>query len=271
VSLFDQPLSEGRPALVGYLPAGFPTVAGGIEAVTAMIDAGVDLVELGLPYSDPVIDGPVIQRATERALSNGVRTRDVLATVDAVSGLGVPVVVMTYWNPVDRYGVDAFARDLAGAGGAGLVTPDLIPDEADEWLAASDEHKLDRIFLVSPSSTDERIAMTVGLCRGFVYATAVMGVTGARDDVSSAAPMLVSRVRAVAGRPGDNPPGGGSQVPVGVGLGVRDGRQAATVGAYADGVIVGSALVQAVADDPSLRTLRNLVGDLAGGVRAARS
>jgi tryptophan synthase alpha chain len=213
-----------------------------------------------MPYSDPVMDGPVIQRATEQALANGVRTRDVLATVEATAGLGVPVVVMTYWNPVDRYGVGAFARDLATAGGAGLITPDLIPDEADEWLAASDEHKLDRIFLVAPSSTDERIALTVAHCRGFVYATAVMGVTGARDAVSGAAPALVARVRAAGG-----------SVPVGVGLGVRDGQQAAQVGAYADGVIVGSALVRAVADDPSLGSLRALVADLAGGVRRARA
>jgi len=259
MSLFDAALAQGRPALVGYLPAGFPTVAGGIEAITAAIDAGVDVFEIGLPYSDPVMDGPVIQRATETALARGVRTRDVLATVEAVSGLGVPVLVMTYWNPVDRYGVDAFARDLAAAGGAGLITPDLIPDEAEEWLAASDEHKLDRVFLVSPSSTDERIAMTVAQCRGFVYATAVMGVTGARDAVSAAAPTLVSRIRAL-----------GAAVPIGVGLGVRDGQQAAAVGAYADGVIVGSALVQAVAGDPSLSTLRALVGDLANGVRTAR-
>ena len=259
MSLFDAALAQGRAALVGYLPAGFPTVAGGIDAIKTMIDSGVDLVEIGLPYSDPVMDGPVIQRAAEAALARGVRTRDVLATVEAVSGAGVPIVVMTYWNPIDRYGVDAFARDLAGAGGAGLITPDLIPDEAEEWLAASDEHKLDRVFLVSPSSTDERIAMTVARCRGFVYATAVMGVTGARDAVSEAAPTLVARVRAA-----------GSPVPVGVGLGVRDGAQAAAIGAYADGVIVGSAIVQAVADDPSLGTLRALVGDLASGVRTAR-
>lgn len=229
--------SKGRPALVGYLPAGFPTVAGGVVAIRAMISAGVDLVEVGLPYSDPVMDGPVIQRAAEKALSGGVRTRDVLETVAAVADSGVPVVVMTYWNPVERYGVNAFARDLAAAGGAGLITPDLIPDEADEWLSASDEHKLDRVFLVSPSSTDERIAMTAAHCRGFVYATAVMGVTGAREQTSSAAPTLVERVKAVAGA-----------LPVGVGLGVRNAAQVAEVGSYADGVIVGSALVTALAD-----------------------
>jgi tryptophan synthase alpha chain len=183
----------------------------------------------------------------------------VLATVEAVSGRGVPILVMTYWNPVERYGVDAFARDLAGAGGAGLITPDLIPDEAGEWLAASDAHDLDRVFLVSPSSTDERLAMTVRHCRGFVYATAVMGVTGARDATSNLAPPLVARVKSVPGAP-----------PVGVGLGVRDGAQAAQVAAYADGVIVGSALVSALLDasslDDGLARLRSLTAELRAGV-----
>src|SRR5690606_13197123 len=129
-----------RAALIGYLPAGFPSVAGGIAAIRAMIESGVDAVEVGAPYSDPVMDGPVIQRATERALAAGYRTADLLRTVEAVAGAGVPVLVMTYWNPVVRYGVAAFARDLAAAGGAGLITPDLLPDEAADWLAASDQH-----------------------------------------------------------------------------------------------------------------------------------
>src|SRR5437879_4355134 len=132
-----QAFSKGRPALIGYLPAGFPSVAEARDGILAMIDAGVDLVEVGLPYSDPVMDGSVIQRATEKALALGVRTRDVLDTVEAVSRTSAPVVVMTYWNPVEKYGVDAFARDLKNAGGSGLITPDLIPDEAGEWLAAS--------------------------------------------------------------------------------------------------------------------------------------
>jgi tryptophan synthase alpha chain len=246
---------QGRPALIGYLPAGFPSVEGGVKAIRAMIDAGVDAVEVGFPYSDPVMDGPVIQRATEAALAAGVRAADVLRTVERVAGAGAPVVIMTYWNPVERYGVARFARDLAAAGGAGLITPDLIPDEASEWIAAADEHGLDRIFLVSPSSTDARLAMTTAACRGFVYATAVMGVTGARDQVSSAAPALVDRVRAV------------TRTPVAVGLGVRDGAQAAAIGAYADGVIVGSALVAALADGGP-DAVRTLTADLAAGVRA---
>ncbi|HZM80300.1 MAG TPA: tryptophan synthase subunit alpha [Candidatus Limnocylindrales bacterium] len=245
--------SKGRPALVGYLPAGFPTVKEGIAAIRAMIESGVDLVEVGLPYSDPVIDGPVIQRATEKALAGGVRTKDVLQTVEAVANEGVPIVLMTYWNPVDRYGVNAFARDLKAAGGAGLITPDLIPDEAEEWLSASDEHKLDRVFLVSPSSTDERIAMTASVCRGFIYATAVMGVTGAREQTSSAAPKLVARVKQV------------TDLPVGVGLGVRDASQVAEVATYADAVIVGSALVTALGDKGE-QGVRDLTAHLKTGL-----
>ncbi|MDT5038162.1 MAG: tryptophan synthase alpha chain [Micromonosporaceae bacterium] len=257
---FDKARASGRSALVGYLPAGFPTVDGAITAILAMVEAGADVVEIGFPYSDPVMDGPVIQRAAEAALAGGVRVADVLRTVTAVAETGVPVLVMTYWNPVERYGVPAFARDLANAGAAGLITPDLIPDEAGEWLAASDEHGLDRVFLVAPSSTDDRVAMTAAACRGFVYATSVMGVTGARAQTSNAAPTLVERVRRV------------SSTPVAVGLGVRDGAQAAEVAGFADGVIVGSALVGCLLDAPDLASgvaaLRTLTADLAAGVRA---
>jgi tryptophan synthase alpha chain len=260
-AVFEKARADGRAALVGYLPAGFPTVEGGIRAVRALAESGVDLIELGFPYSDPVMDGPVIQRASEAALARGVRARDVLATVTAAAEAGVPVLVMLYWNLVERYGVDAFARDLRSAGGAGLVTPDLIPDEAEEWLSASDTYGLDRVFLVAPSSTDARLAAAVAACRGFVYATSVMGVTGAREVTSAAAPALVARVRAVAG-----------SLPIGVGLGVRDGAQAAEVGSFADGVIVGSALVQCLLDAPDLdsglNALRALTADLAAGVRA---
>jgi tryptophan synthase alpha chain len=260
---FEKARGEGRAVLVGCMPAGFPTVPGSIAAMAAMVEAGVDVVEVEIPYSDPVMDGPVIQKASDIALAGGVRTADTLRIIEAIAALGAPVVTMTYWNPIERYGVDAFARDLAGAGGTGLITPDLIPDEAQEWIAASDAHGLDRTFLVSPSSTDARIAMTVANCRGFVYATAVMGVTGARDQISSAAPALVARVRAAT-----------SDLPVGVGLGVRDGAQAAQVGSYADGVIVGSALIRCLLDAPDetagLDALRTLTADLAAGVRAVR-
>ncbi|PZF97552.1 tryptophan synthase subunit alpha, partial [Micromonospora endophytica] len=239
---FDKARADGRAVLVGCMPAGFPTVEGSIAAMKTMVDAGVDVIEVEIPYSDPVMDGPVIQRASDMALAGGVRTRDTLRIIEAVAATGAQVVTMTYWNPIERYGVDAFARDLAAAGGTGLITPDLIPEEAEEWLAASDAYGLDRTFLVAPSSTDERLAMTVGHCRGFVYATALMGVTGARAEVSQAAPVLVSRLRQV------------TDLPVGVGLGVGTGAQAAAVAGYADAVIVGSALIRCLLDEPDFPT-----------------
>jgi tryptophan synthase alpha chain len=254
----DQIRAEGRSALVGYLPVGFPDVPTSVDAVRTMIDAGVDVVELGVPYSDPVMDGPVIQHAVERALAGGVRVADTLRTVEAVAVKGVPVLVMTYWNPVVRYGVEAFARDLAAAGGAGLITPDLIPDEAGEWIEASDANGLDRVFLVAPSSTVERLAMTARACRGFVYAASTMGVTGTRAAVGVHAERLVAETRLAGAER------------VCVGLGVSTAAQAAEVASYADGVIVGSAFVRAL-DAPSsaegLRGLAAVVSDLAGGVR----
>ncbi|OHV36083.1 MULTISPECIES: tryptophan synthase subunit alpha [Pseudofrankia] len=254
---------EGRSVLVGYLPAGFPTVDGAIAAMRAMVEAGVDVVEVGLPYSDPTMDGPVIQEAADAALRGGVTTADVVRTVEAVAETGAPTLVMTYWNPVERYGVERFAADLAAAGGAGVITPDLPPEEAAPWLAAAGAHDLDPVFLVAPSSTDERIQLVTGITGGFVYAASLMGVTGARQSVGAAAEGLVKRVRAV------------TDLPVSVGLGVRDGAQAATVAAFADGVIVGSALVGALLTaeragtglSAGLDGIRALTAELAAGVR----
>lgn len=258
----DALADEGRPALVGYLPVGFPTLAGSVDAVRAMVDAGVDVVELGMPYSDPVMDGPVIQRAADVALAGGTRVRDTITAVDQLADLGVPVLVMTYWNLVLRYGVEAYARDLAAAGGAGLITPDLVPDEGADWLAASDAHGLDRVFLVAPSSTPERLASTAAASRGFVYAASTMGVTGERATVGDRAEQLVADTRAA----------GAARVCVGLGVSRRE--QAAQVGRYADGVIVGSALVRAMleADDAvaGRRALAGVAADLAAGVREAR-
>ncbi|HET6151682.1 MAG TPA: tryptophan synthase subunit alpha [Marmoricola sp.] len=251
-----------RAALVGYLPAGFPDVAGSITALKVMVDAGCDIIEIGLPYSDPVMDGPTIQAAAQQALERGVRTADVLRTVEAVAETGVPTLVMTYWNPVERWGVERFAADLASAGGAGLITPDLTPDSGPAWIAAADAHDLDKVFLVAPSSTDERLAFTTAACRGFVYATAVMGVTGARASTSGLAGPLVARAKKT------------TDLPIGVGLGVSNGAQAAEVAAYADAVIVGSAFVRTLLDAGTdaaagLAALRVLTEDLASGVGRA--
>lgn len=262
---FARTRAEGRAALVGYLPAGFPTVDASIEALEVMVDAGCDIIEIGLPYSDPVMDGPTIQAAAQLALEGGVRTADVFRTVEAVAATGTPTLVMTYWNPVERYGVERFATELANAGGAGLITPDLTPDSGPEWIAAADAHDLDKVFLIAPSSTDERLAMTIAACRGFVYATAVMGVTGARESTSELAGPLVARARTAVQTLG-------TDLPIGVGLGVSNGDQAAEVASYADAVIVGSAFVRTLLDAQGdraagLAALRRLTEDLADGVR----
>lgn len=248
----DAARAEGRAALIGYLPAGYPDVATSIEAAVALAENGADIIEIGVPYSDPVMDGPVIQAATTEALAHGFRVASVFDVVRAVTErTGVTVLVMTYWNPVKRMGVDEFARRLAEAGGAGLITPDLTPDEAAGWIAASDRHGLDRVFLAAPSSSPERLATVAQASRGFVYGVSIMGVTGARAAVSDAAEAVVSGTReAGAAR-------------VCVGLGVSTAGQVREIAAYADGVIVGSALVAALRDGGP-----TAVGQLAAELRS---
>ena len=252
--------AEGRAALIAYVPVGYPSVAGSIAAMTAAVEAGADVVEVGVPYSDPGMDGPVIQQAVDVAVRAGVGMRDALRAVEAVAAAGAVPVVMSYWNPIERYGVERFAADLAAARGAGAITPDLIPDEAAEWLAATDRADLDRVFLVAPSSTEARLRSTTAACRGFVYAASTMGVTGTRATVSDAAERLVARTRAVA-----------PDLPVCVGLGVSDADQAAEVASFADGVIVGSAFVRALLDAGDERAgaqaTGRLAAELAEGVR----
>lgn len=253
--ILDRARSEGRSAFIGYLPVGFPDVDGSLTAIRELAAGGADVIEVGIPYSDPGMDGPVIQAAGVRALAGGVRTADALRGVEAAASAGSVPVVMSYWNLIVQYGVEAFARDLASAGGVGIITPDLIPDEADEWIAASDAHGLDRIFLVAPSSTPDRLAYVSAHSRGFVYAASTMGVTGARAQVGEAAEQLVADTRAAGAER------------VCVGLGVSTGDQAAEVGSYADGVIVGSALVSAVEDGAG--AVRARAEEFAAGVRRA--
>ncbi len=254
-ALFARCRAEGRAALIAYLPAGFPSYDEAVAAMVAMVEAGVDAVEVGMPYSDPLMEGPVIAAAHQASLDAGTRQADVLRTVEAVAATGAPTLVMGYWNPVHRYGFRRWAQALADAGGVGAITPDLIPEEAPEWLAACVELGLDPVFLVAPSSTDERIAVVGRTNRGFVYAAAVMGVTGARTQVGSGARALVERVRAQ------------TALPVAVGLGVSTAVQAAEVAGFADGVVVGSALVRAV-QGGGVDAVRRLAAELAEGVRS---
>jgi tryptophan synthase alpha chain len=250
--------AEGHGALVGYLPVGFPDLDTSVDAAVALVENGVDALELGVPYSDPVMDGAAIQRATQHAIANGFRLRDVFTAVERIrSRVEAPVLVMTYWNPVLQYGVERFAGDLRDAGGAGLITPDITPDSAQDWIAVSDETGLDRVFLAAPSSTDARLADTVAASRGFVYAVSTMGTTGARADVDAAARTLVDRLHAAGADHAC------------VGIGISTARQVREVLEYAEGAIVGSALVSALADDGVAGVARFAAELAAGTARAA--
>jgi tryptophan synthase alpha chain len=256
---FARAKGENRAALIGYLPAGFPNPELSVKLINTMVDSGVDIIEVGLPYSDPLMDGPVIQQAVDQALAAGTTTDVVLNIVKQVVDAGAIAVVMSYWNPIERYGVEKFAAALEAAGGSGVIAPDLTPEESGDWSVASDAHQVDRILMVAPSSTDARIASIVGVTSGFVYAASTMGVTGARTTVSSGAHDLVARTRAL------------TDLPIAVGLGVSTGDQAAEIAAYADGVIVGSAFVRrvldAASDEAALEAVSELAKELAAGVR----
>jgi tryptophan synthase alpha chain len=236
----DAARAEGRGAFVGYLPLGFPDLQGSIDAAVALAESGADILELGPPYSDPVMDGTVIQEATQAALAGGFRLRDTFTAVREITRrVDVPVLVMTYWNPVLQYGVDRYADDLLAAGGAGLITPDITPDSATDWIAASERTGLDRVFLAAPTSTDERLDMIIGASTGFVYTVSTMGITGERSELDAAARRLVERMRA---RPG------AENLRACVGIGISTAGQVAGVLEYADGAIVGTALVRALRD-----------------------
>lgn len=254
--------AEDRALLIGYLPAGFPTWVDAVSIITAMVESGVDVVEIGLPYSDPLMDGPVIQAAADRALAQGTTTADVIRTVEAVAATGAPTLVMSYWNPIERYGVQRFAKELAAARGAGVITPDIIPEEAQAWIEATDDALIDRVFLIAPSSPPERIEAVAQVSNGFVYAASTMGVTGTRTQVSSDAESLVARARRQ------------TRQPVCVGLGVSTPEQAREVAQYADGVIVGSAFVRRVleAGNPqeAAESVATLAAQMAAAVRSAR-
>jgi tryptophan synthase alpha chain len=251
--------SRDHKAFLGYLPAGFPTVDSSVRALTTMARNGCDALEIGLPYTDPVMDGPANQAANTIALRGGVRTDDVLRVVEQVgAATDVPILVMTYWNPVERYGIERFATRLRDAGGAGCVLLDLPIQQSAPWRAVADRHGLASVFVAAPSSRDARLAEIAAASTGFVYAASAMGVTGMRPEVGGAE--LVSRLRQV------------TELPVYVGLGVSNGGQAAEVARFADGVIVGSALVRTLLDAPDIGTgiaeLGALCAELAEGVAA---
>jgi len=251
----DRARAERRGALIGYLPVGFPDLDASVEAAVAIAKAGVDVIELGIPYSDPVMDGPVIQAATVQALEGGFRVDHVFEAIRRIRAeVDVPLLVMTYWNIVLQRGVDRFASELAAAGGAGLITPDLVPDEGRAWIEAAERHDLDRVFLAAPTSVDERLDLVIGSSRGFVYTVSTMGITGARADVDAAARTLAARLHEH-----------GCERAC-VGLGISTAAQVHEVLSYAEGAIVGSALVRALADG-GVEAVAAKAAELAAGAR----
>lgn len=257
--LFVRTKSEKRAALIGYLPAGFPSIADAPRVIAAMVEGGVDAIEIGFPYSDPVMDGPIIQDAADRAIKNGTGASDVFDLVRSTVALGVPTVVMTYWNPIERYGVDEFGTALIAAGGSGVITPDLTIEESSRWAASSEQSKFNRIYVIAPSTSDSRMPLVTSQCSGFIYAASLMGVTGTRNSVSGDARALVARIRS------------GSDLPVAVGLGVSNADQAREVAQYADGVIVGSAFIRLIQESSTIEEgcerVRELAASLSAGVR----
>lgn len=254
--------AENRAALIAYIPAGFPSQAGCARAIQALADAGVDAIEIGFPYSDPVMDGPVIQEAADISLKGGTKAADVFAALKVASSTGVAAVVMTYWNPIAKYGVEKFAQSIADNGGSGVITPDLTIEESDAWISATQKSGINPIYVVAPSTKDDRLQNVTAKTGGFVYAASMMGVTGTRDAVASTASELVARVRTV------------TDLPISVGLGVSTREQAKSLAAYADGVIVGSAfiklLLEAKSEQEGLDAISHLAKELALGVREGR-
>lgn len=237
MSRVEKLLSQNKNTLIGYFPAGYPTIDQSIEACLEMVNGGVEILELGVPYSDPIMDGPVIQRATEVARANGFKLRDTFEVIKRLrEKTDVPILVMTYWNPVLRIGLREFAEQLKQSGADGLITPDLIPDEAKDWIAVSEELDLDRVFLIAPSSSDQRIKQNAEASRGFVYTVSTMGITGERANLDALARETVERLRKVSPRP------------TAVGVGISNGDQVREVNGYADGAIVGTAFIRAYAD-----------------------
>ena len=246
--------TQNKGSLVGYFPAGYPTVEQSVEALVAMADNGCNILEIGVPYSDPVMDGPVIQRATEQALGNGFKLSRIFEVIRGVREFSdVPILVMSYWNPILAYGVNRFAADLAASGGQGMITPDLIPDEANEWLKISEQHNLERVFLAAPSSSQERVSKAHEDSRGFVYAVSTMGITGERSQLDALARAVVAKIKQAGDRPAC------------VGVGVSTADQVREVNSYADGAIVGTAFIKAY-EEGGITALTNKVRDLASGL-----
>lgn len=248
---FTKAKSENRAVLIAYLPAGFPSLDGSIQIINEMFKNGVDVIEVGVPYSDPLMDGPVIQEAVDIALNHKTGIKEVMHVVKKVSGNNKPVLTMSYWSPIEKWGINKYVEEFKNSGGNGVITPDLPPDESDEWIDETDKQHVDRIFVVAPSTSEERLKLVSSKVTGFVYAASLMGVTGTRNQISQSAETLVTRLRKV------------TDLPVAVGLGVSTPEQAKQVAKYADGVIVGSAFIKLILQTKDLSKSVGAIGQLA--------
>jgi tryptophan synthase alpha chain len=236
--------AEGRRALIPFVMAGDPDLATTRDLLVGLARAGADLIEVGVPFSDPVADGPVIQRAAARALAGGVNVARVLEVInDARAAAGVPVVLFSYFNPLLRFGLRRLAAEARAAGADGVLVTDLPPESAAEFAATLRANSLDLVCLAAPTSTDERLRLIAARATGFIYAVSRAGVTGARAEVSAEAERLVARIRRV------------SDLPVAVGFGISDAAQVAEVWRFADAAVVGSSIVAEIerrAGEPDL-------------------
>ena len=255
---FERLRARNAKALVPYVTAGDPHADGTVEIMRAMADAGADVIELGVPFSDPMADGPVIQRAGERALARGIGMGQVLAMVSGFrrQDAETPVVLMGYANPIERYGLERFAADAAGAGVDGVLVVDYPPEECEAFVALLKAQGIDPIFLLAPTSTDARIRQVGRIASGYVYYVALRGVTGAGHLDIAAVAEAMPRIRAHV------------QVPVGVGFGIRDAATAHAVAAMCDAVVIGSALVQRL-EAASRQEAAGVAAEFIAGIRTA--
>jgi len=251
-AVFSQP---GHKALIAYITVGYPSLDATLKAVSLLAKSGCDIIELGIPFSDPLADGATIQKASFRALENGVTPQLCLEVAGQLSqSVEIPLVFMTYYNPVFSYGLTEFCGACAKVGVDGLIIPDLPPEEGSALEAITQKHGLDLIYLLAPTSTEERIRLVVEKSRGFIYLVSVTGVTGARDRLPADLEAFVSRVRALATQP------------LCVGFGISTPEQAGQIGQIADGVIVGSRIIQLMEDEENFMLS---VGNFVKGLRRA--
>lgn len=252
-SLFKDLKVRGRKAFIPYIMAGDPSLKKTAEIVLLLEDCGADIIELGVPFTDPLADGPTIQRAAERALKQGVTLRKVLRAVKALrKKTRVPIVLMTYFNPVFKYGLEAFIDDASGSGVDGLIVPDLPPDEAKDLIRLARPKDISTIFLLAPTSTDERIKIVSSASTGFIYYVSITGITGSSLSLDNAMKRMIKKIKSVSGKP------------VAVGFGVKKPEEAKAVADIADGVIIGSSIVKMINENEKglkryLKSLRRAI------------